>query len=109
MTFEETIGLIYNRYTGPVTVTVNGQAEAGSNMAINATGTLGHRWDRRRLDLAYANGVEASVGFGLIEHPEVAINVDPQQFRDADLDGEVLTLHVAPDLEIRLARADLAA
>lgn len=106
MTFEETMGLISDRYGRRITVTISGRHERGPVAAMHATGTLTTGFTPERLEVMHENVPEAVIHvFSFEEAPETRVYFDPSEFRDAKVHLDELSVHVGQDVEIKFRPA----
>lgn len=102
MTFAETMGLIADRFARRVTVSVSGRSERGPTTAMSAEGTLKPGWTQEQLALGSESGLENVLAFGFEEYDDVTFYVDREEFRDASVHGDRLSIHVGEDVEITI-------
>ncbi len=101
MTFAETMGLISDRFGRRVSVTVSGRGERGPATAMTVVGTLGPGLNEQQLAASHHNIPDETIhAFGFTETPDVRVWFAPQEFRDAEVHGDRITVQVGDDVEI---------
>lgn len=101
MTFNETMGLISDRFGRRITVSISGMSERGPATAMSATGTLAPGFSEAEQDAMHHNEPHLTIqAFSLEEAPDVLIYCDPSEFRDARVHMDKLSVHVGEDVEI---------
>lgn len=105
MTFQETMGQVADRLGRRVRVVVAGRSDRGPAVAVDARGTLAPGWPFEHLDAVNANLDSGPQAFAFEEAPDVRVLFDPDEFRDAQVSGDRLAIHLGEDLEVTIEPA----
>ncbi len=74
-----------------------GAFETTGTSGFQVTGTLRPGFDQGHLDAAYVNAVAEVCPFGLEDVPGLRLYLDPDDFRDAWVSSERLSIRVGAD------------